>query len=413
LLLKENHQILGEVISGTAHSFQGSEADVVIFDLVVDEPHFRVNLFTPELDDQIKPLLNVALTRTKFRLIVLGDFNYCRSHGNKAFLGKTLIPFLLKSFPRINASDIVPNGLAARAAKAQMTMLGGQIEPDSDRIVVTQADFFRVLSTDFTRTKKSIVIYSPFMTHDRVAFLLPQLQAAISRGASVVIITKALSERSGSEISQIRKIEIQLSEIGVIVMHKMHMHEKLVFIDDDIIWSGSLNPLSFSNTQEVMERRKSKAVLDDYFQILRLNGLLAIPGKAESKCPICGSEMIAAEGADQPYYWRCINDDCYSRSIDQPYPFDGVLSCGTCNAPVEFGYWGDYPHWRGTANNRHRLKIFKSHLRLPKMVALIPKEERHKINKIFGIKDIKSDVLKLDYKVIEKDGQIRLFKTSK
>ncbi len=236
---------------------------------------------------------------------------------------------------------------------------------------------------------------------------MPQIQAAISRGVSIVIITKSLSERLMSDISQTRKIETQLSEIGVVVVHKMRMHEKLVFIDDDVIWSGSLNPLSFSNTQEVMERRKSKTVLDDYFKLLRLQELLDVQGNAESKCPICGSEMIAAEGAAQPYYWRCINDDCYSRSIDQPYPFDGVLLC--CNAPVEFGYWGNYPHWRCTANIRHRQRVYKSHLRLPKMIALIPKAERRKICKMFGINDIDFYVVKSEREESEKSGQMGLF----
>lgn len=389
VLLRENDQLRDDVISGTAHSFQGSEADVVIFDLVADEPHFRVNLFIPSLDEQLKRLLNVGLTRAKFRLFILGDFSYCQSQGKKAFLGKTLLPFLLKSFPRIDASQLVPDGLAARAAKAQMTMLGGEIEPDSERVIVTQADFFRLLSADLSRTQKRIIIYSPFMTQDRLAFLMPQLQAAALRGVSIFIITKSHSERSKSEINQTRGMEAQLQEIGAVVMHKMRMHEKLVFIDDDITWLGSLNPLSFSNTQEVMERRKSKAVQEDYFQILRLQEFLAVKNNAESKCPICGSEMIAAEGADQPYYWRCVNDDCYSRSIDQPYPFDGVLSCGAvgCKAPVEFGYWGDYPHWRCTVNSRHRQKVFKSHLRLPKMAVLIPERERRKVCKMFGFDD--------------------------
>lgn len=388
VLLQENDQIGSEVVSGTAHSFQGSEADVVIFDLVADEPHFRVNLFMPKLNEEIKRLMNVALTRAKFRLFVLGDFDYCRSHASKAFLGKRLLPFLLKSFPRINASDIVQEGLAARAAKAQMTLLGGEIEPDSERVVMTQADFFRLLSTDLTRARENVVIYSPFMTQDRVAFLMPQLRAAVSRGVSIVVITKSISERPVSQVNRIRKIETQLTEIGVVIVHKMHMHEKLVFIDDDITWAGSLNPLSFSNTQEVMERRRSKAVLNDYFQILRLRELLAVLGKPESRCPIHGSEMIVAEGRKDPYYWRCIHDDCYTRSIDQPYPFDGVLSCSACNAPVKFGYWGDYPHWRCTANVRHRQRVFKCHLRLPRMVALIPKEEQRKICKIFGIANL-------------------------
>lgn len=410
VLLQENVQINGEVISGTIHSFQGAEADVVIFDLVADEPHRRVNLFIPKLDKEIKRLLNVALTRAKFRLFVLGDFAYCRSQGGKAFLGKRLIPFLLKSFPCINASDIVPNGLAARAAKAQMTSLGGEIEPDSERLVITQADFFRLLSTDLTRAKERVIIYSPFMTQDRVAFLLPQLQAAVSRGVAITIITKSLSERSASQISQIRKIETQLIKVGVAIMHKMHMHEKVVFIDDDITWSGSLNPLSFSNTQEVMERRKSKAVFDDYVQVLRLQDLLAVQGKPQSICPLCGSEIMAAEGADEPYYWRCSNKDCcYTRSIDQPYPFDGILSCSTCNAPVEFGYWGDYPHWRCTANVRHRQKVFKSHLRLPKMVALIPKAEQQKICKIFGIDDFDHYAATIGSAASERSEQRTLF----
>lgn len=385
VLVSENLALRGEVIAGTAHSFQGSEADVVIFDLVVDEPHFRVNMFTPSIDEDMKRLLNVALTRAKFRLVIMGDFSYCQSQGRNAFLGKSLVPFLLKRFPRVSASDIVPLGLAARAAQAQMTMLGGSIEPDSERVVVTQAAFFRILSTDISSAKSRVVIYSPFMTTDRVSFLLPQLQAAAARGASVFIVTKPYVERSKSELGVVREIEAQLTSVGCVVIHKMGMHEKLVFVDSEIVWSGSLNPLSYSNTQEIMERRKSRRVLEDYAQMLRLQELVEVPGTHKSHCPICGSEMIAAEGAEQPYYWRCINDDCYTRSIDQAYPLGGLLPCRTCGGPVEFGYWGDEPHWRCQGNNRHRSKISKSHLRLPKMAALIPPSEMKKVRRVLGI----------------------------
>ncbi len=394
LLLKSHANIQDEIVAGTAHSFQGSEADVVIFDMVVDEPQFRVNLFIPMLDEQIKCFLNVALTRAKFRLFILGDFDYCLKLGKKAFIGSTLIPFLLKQFSRIDARTIIPDGLAARAAKTQMSMLGGEIDPASDRIIVTQIDFYRILSSDISRAKNRLIIYSPFMTPDRVSFLLPQLQAATERNVQIYVITKAHSERSNSELMTIKKIETQLSEIGIIVIHKLRMHEKLIFIDENITWSGSLNPLSFSNTQEIMERRNSKTVLADYFKILRLQELLEVQSKPESKCPICGSEMIAAEGADEPYYWRCLNDECFTRGINQPYPFNGLLNCANCNAPVEYGYWGDYPHWRCKENNRHRQKIFKSHLRLPKMAALVPKRERKKLCSLLKIDDFDEYVIK-------------------
>ena len=55
------------------------------------------------------------------------------------------------------------------------------------------------------------------------------------------------------------------------------------------------------------------------------------------------------------------------------------------STPVQFGYWGDYPHWRCSTNTRHRQKVFKSHLRLPKMAGLIPKSERKKVCKLLKI----------------------------
>lgn len=385
LLIKESNRLRDEAVSGTVHSFQGSQAHVVIFDLVADEPHRRVNLFTPSVDDDMKRLLNVALTRAQFRLFIVGDFSYCSKQGRKAFLGRDLIPFLLDNFPLVDAADLIPNGLAARAAHAQITILGGPIENVSDRLMTTQSSFFRLLSADISSAQSRIIIYSPFMTADRIAFLLPQLQAASAQGVNIYVITKSHSERSKSELDGIRQLETQLQEAGAVVMHKMRMHEKLVMVDTDIVWVGSLNTLSHSNTQEIMERRQSRAVFEDYVRLLRLDHLLAVPGTEASHCPICGAEMVAAEGADQPFYWRCVNDNCYTRSIDQPYPTNGELSCAKCGAAYEFGYWGGDPHWRCTENSRHRQRIFRSHLRLPKMASLIPRAERRKVYKLLGI----------------------------
>lgn len=46
----------------TAHTFQGREAPVVIFDFVLDEPHRQAGLFDPSLNESNLRLLNVALT---------------------------------------------------------------------------------------------------------------------------------------------------------------------------------------------------------------------------------------------------------------------------------------------------------------------------------------------------------------
>lgn len=383
LLLKDS-KISNDIIrAGTVHSFQGSEADVVIFDLVVDEPHFRVNLFmsTPEIIEQMKRLFNVSVTRAKFKLIIVGDFKYCMAKGKNSELGN-LLHYLIaeRRFPVVDAKIIAPS-LYEEALKAQQLVVGGKVEPDHERLVVTQELFYKYLSNDLENATDQVIIYSPFMTIDRLSYLLPQIQAAIKRKVSFYVITKSLQERKVGENTLYREMEGHLFKIGVTVIHKKGMHEKLVFIDDKIIWNGSLNPLSFSSTQEIMERRTNKNIQNDFREVLRIKELIECVHSVESKCPICNSEMIAAEGKDDPYYWRCVNENCFTRSIDQKYPINGELTCANCGGAVEFGYWGEEPSWRCAINKRHHQKLFRSHLRLPKMERKIPKQEKNNVRK--------------------------------
>ena len=46
----------------------------------------------------------------------------------------------------------------------------------------------------------------------------------------------------------------QLVKLGVIVDLRYEIHEKTIFIDEDIFWYGSLNPLSQGQTEESMLR---------------------------------------------------------------------------------------------------------------------------------------------------------------
>jgi hypothetical protein len=383
LLLRES-SLTSEVRAGTAHTFQGSEADVVILDLVNDEPHWKVNLFIPEGDGDNRRLLNVALTRARRRLIVVGDLDYNARQAQKAFLGRELLPALRRN-PIVDALDVVPAGLAARAAKGQTAVLGGHVEPDSTRVVVTQADFFPMIAGDISRSRHRVVIYSPFMTENRLQQLAPQLMAATARGVRAYVVTKALADRQKREVDNYRSLERSLSEWGVVVVHKRNMHEKLVFVDNDVLWTGSLNPLSFADTQEVMERRKSAEVVLDYAKTLRLDELVGEYSAGVPQCPICGSEIIASEGKKDPYFWRCAEESCYSRSNDGPRLVGGKVNCSNCAAPVEFGQWGDEDKWRCTANPRHRQSIARTHLRLPAMRALVPKKALRRLDQEFGI----------------------------
>jgi hypothetical protein len=384
-LLIKTQNLDGYVEAGTVHSFQGSEAPVVIIDLVNDEPHWRVGLFMPDRNNDNKRLLNVAITRARRRLIVVGDFDYCQKRSNKsAFLGRDFLPFLRQFYKRVNAVDLVPAGISSRAAQVQSATIGGPVEPSANRLVFTQKNYYPMLFTDISRARKRVVIYSPFITANRLATLEPQIKAAKERGIRLYVITKPHAERGRREIGQYQMLESALIEWGAVVIHKIGMHEKLVFIDDEILWSSSLNPLSYSDTQEIVERRESREVVKDYRLTLRLDELVGAYDMGHDKCPVCGDEMMPAEGADDPFYWRCAQG-CYTRSIDDPPLQGGVLTCANCCGPIEFGEWGGKPAWRCVKNKHHHQRLHRNHLRLPAMRALVPKRSLAKLDKEFGI----------------------------
>ena len=386
LLLRED-KLEEDVRAGTVHSLQGSEASIVILDLVNDEPQWRVGMFIHKYDDVTTRLLNVALTRARRRLIIIGDFSYITKHAKKAFLGSELIPFLRTNYHCIDALDVVKSGLITRAAKAQVLTTGGGVVPDKARLVVTHEYFYKSLINDLGKARKRIVIYSPFITQNRLSLLELALRAAIERGVRVYVITKSRSERKKREKSSYIMLEASLTEWNVIVIHKQNMHEKLIFIDEDILWEGSLNPLSANErTGEHMERRLSKTVFQHYAELVYLKELLSEYKGGIYKCPCCGNEMQAREGRHIPFRWICTNPTCnYSRRIDQPsFPKDGIIKC--CGTEVEYGEWGGKPAWRCIKNRRHRIPIVRAHLLLPKMRKIIPPKALVKLDKQFGIK---------------------------
>lgn len=65
-----------DIEAGTVHQFQGSDADVVIFDLVDGEG--RSDLGKLLRDDTGMRLVNVAITRAKGKLIVIADKDWCK-----------------------------------------------------------------------------------------------------------------------------------------------------------------------------------------------------------------------------------------------------------------------------------------------------------------------------------------------
>ncbi len=86
-----------------------------------------------------------------------------------------------------------------------------------------------------------MTIYSPYITEKRLKHFLPISREAIAKEKKIHVVTKAPSCRDAAKLDLYKNLEQQLQDIGVSVHHNGNMHEKLIFVDQGIAWSGSLN----------------------------------------------------------------------------------------------------------------------------------------------------------------------------
>ena len=324
-------------------------------------------------------MFNVAITRARFKLFVVGNFAYCQKHAKDNAFGILLQRLLIKKkLKKEDAKELFP--------QITYSYQKNYLEEDAisgKRLVCLENDFFKYFLSDVISFKEKIIIYSPFMTENRLSQLLPYFMDAISQGQEIMVVTKDLSDRGKRELSIYMKCEKELKDIGVKVFHKKGMHEKIILVDDNITWIGSLNALSYSGeTGEVMERRDNPALAADYAQKFNIDSLSSVAIKTnEGICPICGGEMIIRESDGSGIYWQCINKD-YSRSPKEIYPEDGLFRCAKCGNEYRFEMKNE-PRWICTENPKHYKKVRKGDLRLEKMVSLIPKTQLKQVLAFF------------------------------
>jgi hypothetical protein len=89
---------------------------------------------------------------------------------------------------------------------------------------------------------------SPFVSEYRVNVLIQCFEGCISRGGGV----KAYIRQTKKEI-ELKAIET-LKGIGIEIVFKNRIHQKIAIIDNSIAWSGSLNILQHINSHEQMTR---------------------------------------------------------------------------------------------------------------------------------------------------------------
>jgi phosphatidylserine/phosphatidylglycerophosphate/cardiolipin synthase-like enzyme len=133
-----------------------------------------------------------------------------------------------------------------------------------------ESTFYEAFIKDLASCEKEIVIVSPFITNSRAQIMRPILQMQIERGVKVTLITRHPREHDENMAIQAEGEIAELEIIGVKVLFATgNHHQKLVILDREILWEGSLNIMSQVKSREVMRRIKNKHCASEMLSFLK------------------------------------------------------------------------------------------------------------------------------------------------
>lgn len=145
-------------------------------------------------------------------------------------------------------------------------------KPSFETKLYNEKTFYQQFIKDLTRADRKVIIESPFITTSRMELLYPVFVRLLARHIMICLITRDPIDHDNEFMRYQSTNEIlQCKELGVdICLLTGHHHRKLAIIDSNILWEGSLNILSFSNSREIMRRIEGKKYVREMQKFLKL-----------------------------------------------------------------------------------------------------------------------------------------------
>lgn len=278
----KNTGLTENVRVGTVHRFQGGEEDVIIFD-AVDGPPLRnpgkllCGSFPEngQTASEASKLINVAVTRARGKLILVANYSFFLQRMNKDDALLYVLNFVYQNGKIVDSRDILPSyfneSILIRHPYVQ------QISELKHWEIWKEYQFYEQFLKDLVQAEKKVIIFSPFLAQKRVANLVDIFRFLIDKGVALYVITRPPTEKKkDTELVDLHKY---LKEIGVKLIYREKLHEKVAFIDDKVCWLGSLNILSHSETSEFMLSIRAKEVITQLYQFFGVDAIIGTEEK--------------------------------------------------------------------------------------------------------------------------------------
>jgi uncharacterized small protein (DUF1192 family) len=328
------------VAAGTVHTFQGGEADLIIFDSVLDEPYWSARLCTPKYTNDVKRDLNVSVTRAKNRFVLVGSSEWLNKYARPASGLGQLWDFLKGHADLISAVQLVKLETFQRVFDRFIRETGWNV-PQLERGYafehLDEESFFPRFSMDLNAASDSIFALAPYFGEYRWPRIEPLFAAALARGVKVTIVTPPLTEVHNR--GYVEGVIKHLRGRGAVVVTASGVHGKDVIIDERIVYTGSMNWSSNRGRSEEIHRLLAPEYAEiclNLMQAKHIRQAAVHEDGASRSCPICGHPTQVVNQRQQHSMWDhqamkvgCTNPNCegYLRDIDERPPFRKAPLC--------------------------------------------------------------------------------------
>lgn len=303
-------------IAATVHRFQGNEKRVMLLDLT-DSLGTKLGRFlqATRIEEDGARLLNVAVSRARHHVVLVGNFEYLRAKAPRKGFVRKLVDHFEGHGEALDLDMLLPLAERDWIDGLHQVLPAGFDLPEGAAGAFTEGTFYPAFARDLERAKESIVILSPFATEAGTARWAEALRAAVARGVRVRVVTRPAEEFGGEGSAEVAELVCGLREIGVAVDLRSSMHEKIAILDGRILWHGLLNILSHRDTSECMLRLESPAACQQIGRFLsppagrREEDAPPFVVAANPECPQCGGPTVWNDGR-YGIWFECEDPEC-------------------------------------------------------------------------------------------------------
>lgn len=281
----------------TVHTFQGGEEPIIILDTVESFGNKRWSM----LDDvkskgsNAKLLANVAITRPRYKLLVVGNKQYLHDSYSQDSVICQIVDIIAQGGHVVQSGEIDDSfqvddfekwATALEEPTVFMENLGSSI--------YSEKNFWPAFTADLLSTQNSVMIMSPFLTPERTGKLQNCFRVLLNKGVEIRVFTRPASEQGGILKERAGQVIHYLEETGVKVFQLTKMHQKIAVTDRKITWEGSLNILSHSSSGEHMRRIEGPGTAEQIIKNYQLDKDFLPNMQLKELCPECAKKGVEA-----------------------------------------------------------------------------------------------------------------------